>query len=154
MKTRITRTKLIAIAVMISALAAAWIAWPARQAYALADSEFGTPGFGVARGQSARLNIVNRGEERGIIIDYKILDAAGNTLEQNREPITVSPGQIFSADFFADGHNVPRDSFGRFQTRAVVTALGGPDTKRKLFISVEVFDNTTGMTTLFCSNNL
>jgi hypothetical protein len=154
MKTRSTLTKLLAIAVMISALAAVWIARPASQVHALADSEFGTSALGVARGQSARLNIVNRGQTRGIIIDWKFLDSAGNTLDESREPITVSPGQIFSADFFADGHNASRDGFGRIQLRAVVTALGGPDTKRNLLISVEVFDNATGMTTLFCSNNL
>ena len=154
MKTRSTLMKLLAIAVMISALAAVWIAWPARQVHALADSEFGSSALGVARGQSARLNIVNRGETRGIIIDWEFLDAEGNTLDESREPITVSPGQIASFDFFADGHNVPRDSFGRIQLRAVVTALGGPDTKRNLLISVEVFDNATGMTTVFCSNNL
>jgi hypothetical protein len=108
--------------------------------------------FGVAIDQTARLNILNRAEERGIVINWKFLDSDGNTLARSMEPMSVSPGQILSIDFLAEDHNVTRDRFGRVQLRSVVTALGGPDTKRNLQVSVEVIDNATGKTTAFIGN--
>lgn len=166
-----TRAKLLALGITITVLAI-WAALPASPVMATRDSHaiiHPTPRtcggcglisdpFGIATDQTARLNILNRGEERGLIINWKFLDSEGNTLGESLEPLSVAPGQMVSDDFFADGHSVVRDRFGRVQTRAVISVVGNPDEGgRNLQISLEVFDNATGKTTFtakFCSNNL
>jgi hypothetical protein len=112
--------------------------------------------FGLAVGQAARLTVLNSGEDRGIIIEWKFLDSQGNTLAQSEEPVRVPAEQMRSFDLDGDTLDRLRDPFGRVQMRAVVRALGGPDT-RNLKVSIEVFDKASGRTTsttAFCSNNL
>jgi prepilin-type processing-associated H-X9-DG protein len=113
---------------------------------------------GVARGQTARLNILNASEERGIIIDWKILDAGGNTLAESDGRVVVAVGHTESFDvLFADGHLTPRT-----QLRAVVRAIGNPRNQCALHTTLEVIDNNTLRTSTFvgpaavkgCSNNL
>ena len=151
MKTRHPRTKLIALVIALAASAAIWAAWGAGRVAAIEDSEEMPPPFGLAMGQTARLNILNSGTESGIIIiGGKFLDSAGRVLvEIKLHPI--SPGQFMSFDLDGDSLDVTRDRFGRIQVRAVVTALGGPDT-RNLHVSLEVFDNVTGKTTAFIAD--
>ena len=145
MKIRNTRTKLIAVVIGMVALAAVWAVWGTGRVLAIEDSEEKPPPFGLAQGQTARLNILNSSTESGIIIiGGKFLDSAGRVLvEIKLHPI--SPGQFMSFDLDGDSLDVTRDRFGRTQVRAVVAAIGNPDVKN-LRVSLEVFDNVTGKT--------
>jgi hypothetical protein len=142
------RTKLFATAITLALATVIWAVGGAGLVGAIQDSEDMPVPFGIAQGQSARINILNVGDGGIIIIGGKFLDSRNNLLmDFGREPTEVAPGHIMSVDFFGDRSAAPRDGFGRIQMRAVVTTLGGPDTKRDLLISVEVIDNATGKTT-------
>lgn len=157
MKTRNRRTKLIAVALTLVAFAAILTTWDARRVDALAEdhNQFVA---GLSSGQTARLSVLNSGEAKGIIIDYKFFDSLGRVLQAPPDPDRqlIPPGQMRSFDLNADDLNVMRDRFGRIQVLAVVRALGGPDTKN-LHASLEVFDNATGKTTVvikaFCDGH-
>ncbi len=119
--------------------------------------------FGIAPGQIARLNVLNNGEEQGLIINWKFLAEDHSELKASREPVTIAPGGISSFDIADDEIPRPRDRFNRVQLRAVIYSLGGPDTfERDAGLSIEVFDKATGRTAFFispgavkgCSNNL
>jgi hypothetical protein len=148
MKTSKTTTKLFAMVIALVTAAAIWFAWGARQAQALQDSEDFPSPIAITFGQTARLSVLNTGESKGIIIDYKFLDSAGRVLARGPEPHLIPAGQFRSFDVNGDELRAERDRFGRVQLRAVVTLLGGPDTKN-LHTSLEVFDNATGKTTVF-----
>jgi hypothetical protein len=99
--------------------------------------------FGLARDQVARINAVNVGEpgSRAIDVEMLFLDATGAVV--GRDVQTISPGQ---AVFFDLPFDAGREE-NRIELRAVVNALGGPDTKN-LKVTVEVFD-PDGKTTVF-----
>lgn len=157
MKTVKTTTKLFATVIALVAAAAIWSAWGARQAQALADSEMVLEPIGITSGQTARLSVLNSGEEKGLVVNWKFLDSAGRILARGPESHLIPAGQFRSFDVDGDELGAERDRFGRIQMRAVVTMLGGPDTKGEHCISVEVIDSATGktsFTTKFCQNNL
>jgi hypothetical protein len=145
MSIRKTRSKLTALTVILSVSGIIWVTWGAGLVPAIQDSEDMPSPFGLARGQTARLNIWNPGKSAVVGPEYRFVDSAGRTLAQSEDRFVVQPGQFISFDLDGDSLPVSRDGFGRTQLRAVVTALGGPDTR--LHISVEVFDNDTGKTT-------
>jgi hypothetical protein len=160
MKTAKTTTKLFATVIALVAAAAIWSAWGARQAQAISESETILSPIGITFGQTARLSVLNSGEAKGLVINWKFLDSAGRTLAQGPEPHLIPAGQFRSFDVNGDELGAERDRFGRIQMRAVVTMLGGPDTKVRngeRCVSIEVIDNATGKTTFttkFCQNNL
>jgi hypothetical protein len=160
MKTAKTKMKLFATVIALVVTAAIWSAWGAIQAQAIQDSETILSPIGITFGQTARLNVLNSGEAKGLIIDWKFIDSAGRTLAQGPEPHIIPAGQFRSFDVNGDELGAERDRFGRIQMRAVVTMLGGPDTggsNGAQCVSVEVIDNATGKTTFttkFCQNNL
>jgi hypothetical protein len=105
---------------------------------------FRTGMFGVAIGQIARINVANLGgpDTRPIQVEMMFLDETGNVV--GRDMKTIAPGEAAFFDVIFDatrGEN-------RLELRAVVTALGGPDT-RNLKTTVEVFDAETGRNTIF-----
>ncbi len=127
---------------------------------AVQDSEISSFSFGTAIGQTARLNVLNCGDQ-GFIINWKFLDSDGRVLVRGPEPDRIAPGKTVSYD--PNDVNAPRDRFGRIQMRAVVEGIGNPDIfQRNVSVSVEAIDNATGKSTLFvareaakgCSNNL
>jgi hypothetical protein len=128
-----------------------WTGWSPGPVKAVEDPECMPPSFGLARGQAARLNIVNTGEERGYIINWKFLDRTGRVVSEGPQPHLIPVDQFKSFDLDADSLAIAGDQFGRIQLRAVVTALGGPDTKN-LHVSLEVFDKDTGKTTFVLTN--
>ena len=158
MKTQSIRTKLIAMAMAIVALAAVWAACGTNRVEAVQDSQSNiTPmprdcggctlipdPFGIASNQTVRINVANPAAEVMIIAPC-ILDADGNLL-MDFGRATVAPGRIMSFDLDGDSLVHPRDRFGRIQMRVVVT------TERREpepHLSVEVIDNATGKTTAF-----
>jgi hypothetical protein len=135
MKPRTTLTKLFSAL----ALAAVFSVCAATTAQAGPQPHLKTGMFGVARGQVARINAVHVGDPniRPIEIEMLLLDATGAVV--GRDMKTIAPGEAVFFDVAA-GEN-------RMELRAVVTKLGGPDTK--LLTTVEVFDNDTGKNTIF-----
>lgn len=163
MKTAATTTKLFAMIIALVAAATIWAAWGAREAQAIQDSEIILPPIGITVEQTARLSVLNHGDAKGIVIGWKFLDRAGRTLAQGPEPDVIPVDQFRSFDVSGDELVAEPDRFGRIQMRAVLTMLGGPDTKDArgkkgaLCVSIEAIDNATGKTTLaakFCQNNL
>ena len=77
----------------------------------------------------------------------------GRVIAQSDGRVFLPTDQFRSFDVNGDSLDVERDRFGRIELRAVVTAIGNPE-ENNLKVSVEVIDNTTGKTTVFCQNNL
>ena len=148
-------------AVVLIALTAICFGWNTNSVQAVQDSEISSFSFGTAIGQTARLNVLNCGDEQGIIINYKFLDSDGRVLVRGPEPDRIAPGKTVSYD--VNDVNAPRDRFGRIQMRAVVKGIGNPNEfNRNVSVSVEVIDNANGKSALFvspeaakgCVNNL
>jgi len=151
MKTAKTTKKLFVTAIALVTTVAIWATLGARRAQAFQGSETFLPYIeqvGIASGQTARLSALNSNAEREFIIDWRFLDSQGRILAQSREPQLIPPGQMRSFDLNADEVNATMDRFGRVQVIAIIRTLGGPDTKN-LHTSLEVFDNSTGKTTVF-----
>ena len=102
--------------------------------------------FGCATGQVARINAANLGgpDTRPIQVEMMFLDGTGAVV--GRDMQTIAPGQAVFFDFLFEGREE-----NRIELRAVVTALGGPDTKN-LKTTVETFDAETGRNTIFIGN--
>jgi hypothetical protein len=147
MKGMYIAAKLLTIVIGLTAVFL-WSSWPVREVKAIQDSEDFPAPFGLARGQTARLTLFNVGETAVVGPEYKFLNGHGVVLARSIEEIVIPAGQFRYFDF--DLPNPPPgtvDLFGRMQIRAVVNAVGNPDIKN-VRVSVEVFDNDTGKTTL------
>jgi hypothetical protein len=149
MKTRNRRTIQIVFALAV-ALAIILAPWIARRVDALAE-DHNQFVVGLSSGQTARLSALNSGEEIGIIVDYKIFDSQGRVLAQSPERQAIPPGQMGSFDLNADELNATRDRFGRIQIRAVAQSVGNQN-DNDLHVSLEVFDNATGKTTVLINS--
>lgn len=145
MKNRSRRTILIVVALAV-ALAVILAPWNARRVDALAE-DHNQFVVGLSSGQTARLSALNSGEEIGLVIDWKFFDSLGRVLAQSPERQPIPPGQMKSFDLNADELNVMRDRFGRIQIRAVAQSVGDTN-EQDLHVSLEVFDNATGKTTV------
>ena len=145
MKPNNRSAKFLAFAAAVAVAAVIWASWPVQHVKAIQDSEDFPSPFGLAQGQTARLTLFNSGDTAVEDPDYKFLNSRGEVLAQSVERIVILPGQFRSFDF--DLPNPPPgtvDFFGRAQVRV---AVGNPDIKH-LRVSVEVFDNATGKTSL------
>jgi hypothetical protein len=149
MKTRSRRTIQIVFALAV-ALAVILTPGNARRVDALAE-DHNQFVVGLSSGQTARLSALNNGEETGIIIDWKFLDSQGRVLAQSPERQLIAPGQMGSFDLNADELNATRDRFGRIQIRAVAQSVGNQN-DNELHVSLEVFDNATGKTTVLINS--
>ncbi|MBA3355498.1 MAG: hypothetical protein H0U18_06065 [Pyrinomonadaceae bacterium] len=148
MKTRNTITKWLWSVALAVALIALWAVWPVSRVKAIGDSSDGKYGLGLARGQTARLTVINSGEERGFIVNWKFLDNEGRPLAQSDGDVEMLPGQMKSFDLDGDALNTARDRFGRIQFRAKVVSRGQlRDLNHNSQVLVEIFDNDTGKTT-------
>ena len=129
------------------ALVAIFSLCAAASAQATPEPHLRTGMFGIARGQIARINAVNVGNPdiRPIQIEMMFLDETGVVVGRDRK--TIAPGEAAFFDVMFD----PTRGENRVELRAVVTALGGPDT-RILRTTVEVFDADTGRNTIFIGN--
>jgi hypothetical protein len=100
---------------------------------------------GITFDQTARLTFANIGEARGIVIDWRFIDADGTIIARS-EPLTIPVGKMVSVDLDRDtlNRNEPR-----VQIRAEVQVLTPGNPRNDLSMSLEVFDNDTGKTTVF-----
>src|SRR5215813_5174906 len=101
---------------------------------------------GIARGQTARLTFANLGETRGIVINWRFVDADGAIVARSEQPLTIPIGKMFSVDLDR-GTLSPNE--GQVQIRAEVELLIPHNPRNNLSVSLEVFDNDTGKTTVF-----
>ncbi len=148
MKTRNRITKWLSSVALAAALISLWAIWPVSRVKAIGDPADGKYGLGLARGQIARLTVINSGEERGFIINWKFLDSENRALAQSDGAVEMLPGQMKSFDLDGDALNTARDRFGRIQFRAKVSGSGQRrDLNHHFQILVEIFDNDTGKTT-------
>ena len=97
---------------------------------------------GITFGQTARVNILNTGDRAFIIDGGKFLDSDGNVIAEFRG--TIDPGKTMSFDL--NGDTVPRTE-NRIEIHFVIE---GPVPHLKgALISLEVFNNADGKTTVF-----
>jgi hypothetical protein len=133
MKTRNTSSKLILLLLIGLALSAT-----TAQAIIL---QFSRP-VGITFGQTARVTAANTGTTAIMIDGGKFLDSDGSVLGEFRG--TVEPGKMMSFDLNAD--DIIRES-NRIQIRVVIE---GPEPHlRGALMSLEVFNNADGKTTVF-----
>jgi ABC-type taurine transport system substrate-binding protein len=87
------------IAMVIAvAIATIWTVGGASNAEAVIAIIRQTGMFSLTQGQATTAHVVNTGEERGIIIDWRVLDSMGNVLAQS-DRRRVELGQASSFDF-------------------------------------------------------
>ena len=133
MKTRNTSSMLIAILL-------AFLALGATKAQAIVIE--GSRPVGITFGQTARVNILNTGDRAFIIDGGKFLDSDGNVIAEFRG--TIDHGKTMSFDL--NGDTVPRTE-NRIEIHFVIE---GPVPHLKgALISLEVFNNADGRTTVF-----
>jgi hypothetical protein len=126
------------------ALIAIFSLWGAAFAQAGPEPHLRSGMFGCATGQVARINAANLGgpDTRPIQVEMTFLDETGAVV--GRDMQTIAPGQAVFLNFVFD----PGREENRIELRAIVSVLGGPDTK-DLKTTVEVFDADTGRNTIF-----
>ena len=142
------KTFTLLIVLMFLATVVFWASWPARHVQAIQDSEDFPPPFGLAQGQTARLTLFNSGDTAAVGPEYRFVNHRGEILA-GEDRIVVLPGQFRSFDFDLPNPppGTPVDPFGRIQLRVEVL---NPDTKN-LHVSVEIFENVSGRTTVVLS---
>jgi len=98
---------------------------------------------GITFGQTARVTAANTGTTAIIINNGKFLDSDGNVLAEFARQV-IEPGEMMSFDLNAD--DIVRES-NRIQIRVVIE--GPIPHLRDLRLSLEVFNNADGKTTVF-----
>jgi hypothetical protein len=101
---------------------------------------------GITLDQTARLTFANVGEPRGIVVDWRFIDADGVIVARSKRPLTIPFGKMVSVDL--DRDTLPQPE-ARVQIRAEVEVLTPGNPNKNLSSSLEVFDNDTGKTTVF-----
>jgi len=145
MKIRNTTTKLIAVVMAVGMLAAVWCAWSPRRAEAVIAIIRTTGIFSLAQGQATSAHVVNTGEERGIVVNWTVLDSAGNTLAQSeRQTVEVEQASTFE---YGTGVYIPAGQ--RMAIRLVLTVEGANRNKPGFIATQEVYNVGDGETTVF-----
>ena len=144
MKTRNTSTKLIAMVIAAGIAMAGWAIWGASRTEAVIAIIAQTGLFSLAQGQATSAHVVNTGEERGIIVNYRVIDSAGTVhVESDRRRVEL--GQASSFDFgpfaLAEGQRMPI----RFELRVE----GASKNKPGFIATQEVYNVGDGKTTVF-----
>jgi hypothetical protein len=98
---------------------------------------------GITFGQTARINLLNTSDRAFVIEGSKFFDSDGNILAEFGRQV-IEAGKIMSFDLNAD--DIIRER-NRIQIRSVIES---PEPHlRGVVISVEVFNNADGKTTVF-----
>jgi hypothetical protein len=143
MKTRNTTMKRIGIVIAV-AIATIWTIGGASTAEAVIAIIRQTGMFSLAQGQATTAHVVNTGEERGIIVDWRVLDSAGNVLAQS-DRRRVELGQASSFEFgplgLADGQ--------RMAIRVELLVEGASRNHPGFIATQEVHNVGDGKTTVF-----
>ena len=106
---------------------------------------------GITMDQTARLNLVNVGVPNGMLVSWRFIDATGFTLAQSA--VTLPLGKIVSVDFRRPGDPLPPNTYPpdvlRAEVRAQVDIVSAGIPSESLRRSLEVFDTSSGATTVF-----
>jgi hypothetical protein len=145
MKAQNMLTKLLAMALTVGMLAGIWSVWGARPSKAVIAIIRQTGVFSLAQGQATSAHAVNTGEARGIVINWTVLDSAGNTLAQS-ERQTVEMGQASTFEY-GTGVYIPEGQ--RMAIRLVLTVEGVKQNKPGFIATQEVYNTGDGKTTVF-----
>ena len=100
--------------------------------------------FSLVQGQATSAHVVNTGEERGFVVNWTVLDGAGNTLAQS-DRRTVEPGQVSSFEYRPP--ELPEGQ--RLAIRLVLTVDGANRNKPAFIATQEVYNTGDGKTTVF-----
>ena len=102
---------------------------------------------GLTIAQTARVNLVNMSVANGITVSCSFIDASGNTLAQS--VTTLSLNEITSFDF--QRGDAPGDSPQqvRAEVRVQLDIFTDGVSSDSLHRSLEVFDNSSGATTVY-----
>ena len=145
MKTRNTTTKLIAMVIAVAIATTIWTIWGASRAEAVIAIIRQTGIFSLALGQGTSAHVVNTwtGDERAIIVNFRVFDSQGNTLAQSERQM-VAPGQASTYEY-GTGVYTP----ARMAIRLVLTVEGASRNKPDFIATQEVFNMDDGRTTVF-----
>jgi hypothetical protein len=145
MKTRNAKAKLIALVIALTTVAVIWVGSDQGRVTAANGGVWKTGMFGLARGQTARINAANLFERDAIYLEVMFLDRTGNVVARS-ERLQVSPRAASFLDLPFE-RLFPTETV-RVELRAVVQVIDNPDV-RQLNFSAEVFDNDTFKSTLY-----
>ena len=100
--------------------------------------------FSLVQGQATSAHVVNTGEQHGIIVDWRVLDSAGNILAQS-DRRRVELGQAWSFDFgplgLAEGQ--------RMAMRVELMVEGASRNHPGFIATQEVYNTANGKTHVF-----
>jgi hypothetical protein len=104
---------------------------------------------GLTASQTARLNLVNMDVPNGISVSCRFIDASGLTLAQS--VTTLSMGKTTSVDYKRQTNTLPGEPSEqlRAEVRVQLDILTFGVSSDSLHRSLEVFDNSTGATTVY-----
>ena len=143
MKTRKTTMKRIAMMIAV-AIATIWTIGGASTAEAVIAIISQTGMFSLVQGQATSAHVVNTGEQHGIIVDWRVLDSAGNILAQS-DRRRVELGQAWSFDFgplgLAEGQ--------RMAMRVELMVEGASRNHPGFIATQEVYNTADGKTHVF-----
>lgn len=127
----------------LAALAAMWAAWGARPAQAIIVVDGKTGMFTLARGEAAKIHIVNTGEVGGIVPCTRVFDSAGNMLAEF-PPRNVALGEASSFVFHPPDPQQPIT----IRVEMEVEGVRHRDRNTAFIPTLEVFDTATGRTSV------
>ena len=131
--------KLIAMVIAV-AIATIWTIRGASAAEAVIAIIRQTGMFSLAQGQATSAHVVNTGEERGIIVHFRVLDSAGNVHAES-DRLRVELGQ--TASFTWGGVEE------RMAIRVELMVEGASRNHPGFIATQEVYDVGDGKTTVF-----
>src|ERR1044071_6908614 len=129
-------TKLIAMILAGGVLAAAWTIWGASRAEAVIAIIKQTGNFSLAQGQATSAHVLNIGEDRGIVVNWRVLDTEGNTLARS-DPQMVIPGHAATFEYGA-GVSIPEGQ--RVAIHLELRVEGASKNKSGLIATQEVYN--------------
>jgi ABC-type taurine transport system substrate-binding protein len=134
-------TTIVVIAVVLATI---WTIAGASRAQAVIAIIRQTGVFSLTQGQATSAHVVNIAEERGIVIDWRVLDSAGNVLAQSNRR-RVGLGQASSFDF---GPLALREG-ERVAIRLELVVEGVSRNKPAFIATQEVFNTGDSKTVVF-----
>ena len=142
MNKTISKTISAAIFLAIAGGGTIWFTTHAKAQGAPTSEYYAYPMLGIARGQTARLNVVTVGIEKEMLMELSFLDSQGRTLARSVERLI--PGRAFSLDLHFGDH-VGGDA-NRVAIRALVRMMDRVGHGGYILNSFEVIDDVTGRT--------
>jgi len=145
MNTRNSFSKLLVLAALMALVAVFGVRGERAQAFE-DPNEKPSPMVGLARGQTARLNVVNLFPPDPCDVQLVFYDSQGKPLARGAD--TLKPGAAMFLDLNREAIGDPN---ARVQIRAVVQ-FSSTDCLAQVRASLEVYDNDTGKTTLIVAH--